>query len=67
MLDKIKQAYRMYKQGATHGEVKEVTRLSDEVELAATEFGASPELVYTKLPRIKLGMKYQEIKELLNH
>lgn len=31
MLDKIKQAYRMYKNGATHGEVQEVTGLSHEV------------------------------------
>lgn len=66
MLDKIKQAYRMYKSGSTHGEVKEVTGLSHEVELAATEFGASPETVYAKLPRIKPGMKYNEIKELLS-
>jgi len=67
MLDKIKQAQRLWKNGATHGEIKEITGLNHEQELAAVEFGASAELVYTKFPRLKEGMKYQEIKELLNH
>ena len=66
MIGKIKQAQRMWKNGATHGEIKEVTELSNEQELAAVEFGASAELVYAKLPHLKPGMKYQEIKELLN-
>ena len=67
MLEKIKQAQRMWKNDSTHGEIKEVTGLNDEQELAAVEFGASAELVFAKLPRLKEGMKYLEIKELLSN
>lgn len=66
MINQIKQAMRMYKAGNTHGEIKEVTGLSSEVELAATEIASKYSLtaqqVYVKLPLLKPGMKWGEVE-----
>lgn len=64
MLDKLKQAKRMWKAGYIHSEIQEVTGLSSEVEFALTELQATPELVYAKLAKIKSGMKPAELKEI---
>lgn len=65
MLDKLKQAQRMWKAGRTHGEIIEVTGLTFEQELAVTQLNAKPELVYARLPLIKPGMKWAEIEKVL--
>lgn len=65
MLDKLKQAKRMWEAGYIHSEIQEVTGLSSEVEFAVTTLKASPELVYAKLPKIKPGMKSAELREVL--
>jgi hypothetical protein len=69
MLDKIKQAMRMWQAGYTHGEIKEVTGLTHEQEYVATEmagrFNLTAEYIYGKLPRIKAGMKSAEIQAIL--
>ena len=65
MLDRIKQAKQMWQEDYTHGEIKEVTGLSDEIELAITTLGYSPEQIYAKLPRLKAGMTLDEVNEAL--
>lgn len=56
----------MWEAGNTHGEIKEVTELSSEVELAATEIASEYNLtaaqVYVKLPLVKPGMTWAEIE-----
>jgi hypothetical protein len=64
MLDKIKQAQRMWKNGSTHGEIKEVTGLNDAVEYAATNCNTTAETVFALLPKTKEGMKSKEIEGL---
>ena len=64
MINKLKQAKRMWKNGSTHGEILEVTGLSREIEYAITLDGITPELVYSKLPRIQAGMKSDEIRSI---
>ena len=66
MLEKIKQAQRMWKNGFTHSEIKEVTGLSGGVEYAATLENITAEQVFAVIPRIKEGMKFSEIKSLFN-
>jgi hypothetical protein len=69
MLDKIKQAMRMWNSGYTHGEISEVTDLSHEQEFASTElakqYNLSAEHIYSRLPKIKPGMKAAEIEAVL--
>lgn len=68
MLDKIKQAMRMWKAGNTHGEIKEVTGLTHEQEYTSTEIAKqlnlSPQDILGKIDKIKEGMKSEEIEEL---
>jgi hypothetical protein len=68
VLDKIKQAQRMWEAGNTHGEIKEVTGLSHEIEYTATEIARwhslTAEQVYVKIPFIKPGMTSEEIEAI---
>lgn len=68
MLDKIKQAMRMWAAGNTHSEIKEVTGLSHEVEYAATQiakrYSLTAERVYLRIHSIKPGMTSAEIEAL---
>lgn len=66
MIDQIKQAMRMWQAGNTHGDIKEVTGLSSEVELAVTEiaskYSLTAERVYVKIHSLKPGMTWQEVE-----